>query len=77
MSVSKDDAPTSLTTPSRPLPAPSPATHAPGRWAVLRSAVLLPEVRWAALALVLFAVGAFMQLAGAPAPLWWGLYLAA
>jgi heavy metal translocating P-type ATPase len=43
----------------------------------LRSAVLLPEVRWAALALALFALGALTQLAGAPAPVWWALYLGA
>jgi heavy metal translocating P-type ATPase len=42
-----------------------------------RSALTLPEVRWAALATVLFAVGGVCQLAGAPAPAWWALYLAA
>lgn len=36
----------------------------------------LPEVRWAALALVLFLAGWAAQLFGAPAPLWWALYLA-
>ncbi|MGN6132138.1 MAG: heavy metal translocating P-type ATPase, partial [Nocardioidaceae bacterium] len=36
----------------------------------------LPEVRWAALATALFAVGGLCQLAGAPAPVWWALYLA-
>ncbi|MGN9781426.1 heavy metal translocating P-type ATPase [Nonomuraea sp. ZG12] len=36
----------------------------------------LPEVRWAAIATVLFAAGGISQLAGAPAWLWWGLYLA-
>ncbi|MEV4573892.1 heavy metal translocating P-type ATPase [Nonomuraea jabiensis] len=36
----------------------------------------LPEVRWAVLALALFAVGGISQLAGAPSWLWWGLYLA-
>jgi heavy metal translocating P-type ATPase len=36
----------------------------------------LVEVRWATLATVLFALGGVAQLAGAPRPLWWGLYLA-
>ncbi|MGK5673267.1 heavy metal translocating P-type ATPase [Micromonospora sp. URMC 106] len=36
----------------------------------------LVEVRWAATALVLFALGGAAHLAGAPAPLWWALYLA-
>jgi cation transport ATPase len=36
----------------------------------------LPEVRWAATATVLFAVGGAAQLAGAPAPVWMVLYLA-
>jgi heavy metal translocating P-type ATPase len=36
----------------------------------------LVEVRWAALATVLFALGGMAQLAGAPRSLWWGLYLA-
>lgn len=36
----------------------------------------LPEVRWAALALLLFLIAWPLQLAGAPAPLWWGLYAA-
>lgn len=36
----------------------------------------LPEIRWAALATVLFAVGAAAQLAGAPGTVWWTLYLA-
>lgn len=35
----------------------------------------VPEVRWAALALVLFGAGGALQLAGAPAPIWWTLYL--
>ena len=38
--------------------------------------VRLPEVRWAALALVLFLIAWPLQLIGAPEPLWWGLYLA-
>jgi cation transport ATPase len=36
----------------------------------------LAEVRWAATALALFALGGTAHLAGAPAPLWWALYLA-
>lgn len=36
---------------------------------------LIPEVRWAALAVVLFAVGGVLQLAGAPAATWWTAYL--
>ncbi|MER7332712.1 heavy metal translocating P-type ATPase [Micromonospora sp. NPDC000119] len=36
----------------------------------------LPEVRWAAAALVLFALGGAAQLASAPKPVWWALYLA-
>ncbi|MGN6250860.1 MAG: heavy metal translocating P-type ATPase [Marmoricola sp.] len=51
----------------------SPARPTPA-W---RSALTLAEVRWAALATALFAVGGVCQLGGAPAPLWWALYLAA
>ena len=36
----------------------------------------LPEVRWAALATVLFLFGGALQLAGAPTVTWWALYLA-
>jgi len=35
----------------------------------------LPEVRWAALSLALFLLGVLLQVAGAPAPLWWAAYL--
>lgn len=35
-----------------------------------------PSSVGAALATVLFAIGGLMQLAGAPAAVWWGLYLA-
>ncbi|WP_099021062.1 heavy metal translocating P-type ATPase [Mycolicibacterium palauense] len=35
----------------------------------------VPELRWAALAGVLFALGLLVQLAGGPAGLWWALYL--
>jgi heavy metal translocating P-type ATPase len=47
--------------------------RAPRRQAVLWS---LPEVRWAAGALGLFLLGGVAQLPGAPAPLYWALYLA-
>lgn len=36
----------------------------------------LPEVRWAGLALLLFLIAWPLQLAGAPEPLWWCLYIA-
>ncbi|WP_435585984.1 heavy metal translocating P-type ATPase [Micromonospora aurantiaca (nom. illeg.)] len=36
----------------------------------------LTEVRWAALATALFLAGGMAQLLGAPAPVWWALYLA-
>src|SRR4051794_560520 len=36
----------------------------------------MPEVRWAGTSLALFAAGGAAQLAGAPAPIWWALYLA-
>ncbi|MER7274804.1 heavy metal translocating P-type ATPase [Dactylosporangium sp. NPDC000244] len=36
----------------------------------------LAEIRWATIATVLFAAGGLAQLAGAPAPVWWSLYLA-
>jgi len=36
----------------------------------------VPDVRWAGLATVLFAVGGLAQLAGAPAGVWWAFYLA-
>lgn len=37
---------------------------------------VLPEVRWASAATVLFLVGALIQVADGPSWLWWGLYLA-
>jgi len=40
------------------------------------SLLTLPELRWAGLATGLFAVGAALQVAGAPAWSWWALYLA-
>jgi cation-transporting P-type ATPase J len=39
-------------------------------------AFALPEVRWAAVATVLFALGLAAQYGGAPAWVWWALYLA-
>ncbi len=47
--------------------------RAPKRRSVLWS---LPEVRWAAGALALFVLGGLAQIGGAPAPLYWTLYLA-
>jgi heavy metal translocating P-type ATPase len=41
-------------------------------WSVLS----MSEVRWAALATALFIAGGVCQLLGAPAPVWWTLYLA-
>ena len=43
---------------------------------IVRTDSRLPEVRWAGLALLLFLIAWPLQLAGAPAPLWWGIYLA-
>lgn len=43
---------------------------------IFRTGARLPEVRWATIALVLFVLGAVAQLTGAPAALWWSLYLA-
>ncbi len=43
------------------------APHSWARW--------LPQVRWAAVALLLFAIGLLTQLAGAPAAIWWTAYL--
>ncbi|WP_435054333.1 heavy metal translocating P-type ATPase [Nonomuraea angiospora] len=52
---------------------PAPVSR-PLRW--WRSgAGSLPEVRWALAATALFAAGGLAQLAGAPAWLWWALYL--
>ena len=42
----------------------------------IRGIVTLPELRWAVVATVLFALGGLAQLAGAPAWSWWALYLA-
>lgn len=48
-----------------------PSTRRSGLWALLSMA----EVRWAAMATALFLTGAVCQLLGAPAPVWWSLYL--
>ncbi|WP_040797981.1 heavy metal translocating P-type ATPase [Nocardia higoensis] len=56
-------------TPSRPAP--------PDAVPLRRTRIFsLPETRWAALALGLFALGLGAQLAGAPEPVYWTLYLA-
>src|SRR5882762_6094376 len=44
--------------------------------AVRTRAFALPEVRWAAVATVLFVLGLAAQFGGAPAWIWWTLYLA-
>src|SRR5258705_4405116 len=50
---------------------------APDRRSVGRTRVFaLPEVRWATAASVLFALGLAAQFGGAPAWVWWALYLA-
>lgn len=43
---------------------------------IFRTGARLPEVRWAALALLLFLVAWPLQLAGAPDWTWWAIYLA-
>lgn len=43
---------------------------------ILATATRLPEVRWAALAFVLFLLGWLLQSLGTPAPVWWSAYLA-
>jgi heavy metal translocating P-type ATPase len=48
------------------------ATRRARLWSVLS----MSEMRWAALATALFLAGGACQLVGAPAPLWWTLYLA-
>ncbi|MBF6170669.1 heavy metal translocating P-type ATPase [Nocardia blacklockiae] len=58
-----------MTTPLLDRPPAAPARAARTRLSAL------PEVRWAALATVLFAAGLLAHAAGAPAWLWWSLYL--
>ncbi len=48
---------------------PTTRGRAAGLWTV-------PELRWAAVATALFAVGAVLQVSGAPAWSWWTVYLA-
>ena len=68
--------------PSRPDTCVRPTTTAPSRPSQPRSPGLLAtlfslaEVRWAAVATVLFALGGIAQLGAAPAPVWWTLHLA-
>ncbi|MFE7741317.1 heavy metal translocating P-type ATPase [Nocardia sp. NPDC057455] len=57
-------APTRPTSPTRSVP-----THRTGLFA-------LPEVRWAAMAIVFFLAGLATQLSDGPQWVWWGLYLA-
>ncbi|HEY4992694.1 MAG TPA: heavy metal translocating P-type ATPase, partial [Nakamurella sp.] len=56
-----------------PPAATAPTRPARSRWG---GAFTLPEVWWTAVATVLFAVGGVLQLAGAPAWMWWTVYLA-
>ncbi len=62
----------STATPTRPATTATPA-DVPLRRTRLFA---LSEMRWAAAALALFLIGLLAQLAGAPAWLWWTLYLA-
>ncbi|MCO1597599.1 heavy metal translocating P-type ATPase [Micromonospora sp. RHAY321] len=55
-------------------PGATSTARVPQRWSARLWS--LTEVRWAAAATVLFALGAVAQLAHAPALLWWTLYLA-
>ncbi len=52
-----------------------PLSEGRGKSAALRGMFSVPEMRWAGLASVLFAVGGVLQLSGAPAWSWWSLYL--
>ncbi|WP_043617067.1 heavy metal translocating P-type ATPase [Nonomuraea candida] len=56
--------------------APAPRTASRGGTGWWAGAWSLPEVRWAAAATALFALGGIAQLAGAPPWSWWALYLA-
>ncbi len=64
LSVTRDDV--------APAGPPPTRTRRSQLWSVLS----MSEVRWAALATALFAAGGVCQLLGAPAPVWWALYLA-
>ena len=63
-----------LSTPARDLVVPEGRRRSRRRqlWSVLS----MSEVRWAAIATVLFALGGIAQLADAPPAVWWTLYLA-
>nr|WP_245719186.1 heavy metal translocating P-type ATPase [Micromonospora rhizosphaerae] len=58
------------------LPADPPTAPVVGRRGLAARMWALTEVRWAAAASVLFALGGLAQLAGAPAAVWWTFYLA-
>ena len=64
-----------LSAPPRHVP-PATAAVRVTRRSRLWSVLSMSEVRWAALATLLFAAGAISQLVGAPAPVWWTFYLA-
>ena len=57
--------------PRDPIASPVATRRRSGLWALISMA----EVRWAALATVLFIAGAICQALGAPSPVWWTLYL--
>ncbi|WP_063034636.1 heavy metal translocating P-type ATPase [Nocardia grenadensis] len=60
-----------------PTRTPIDSTRVPAAVAVRRTKMFeLPETRWAATAVVLFAAGVATQLADGPAWSWWALYLA-
>ncbi len=59
-----------------PTPWQRPPAAPAGDPGVARGMFGLPEIRWAAIATALFAIGGVAQLAGAPAVLWWVMYLA-
>ncbi|MBY0443547.1 MAG: heavy metal translocating P-type ATPase [Mycobacteriaceae bacterium] len=60
-----------------PILTPTRPARAPQVVPVRRTKLFaLPEMRWAAMALILFLTGLVAELAGAPAWVWWGLYLA-
>jgi heavy metal translocating P-type ATPase len=54
---------------------PSPRATSASRRSFV-AALALPQIQWAALATVLFALGGIAQLADAPDAAWWALYLA-
>jgi len=68
--------PSSLDTAVVPTATPTSLPSRTRAGGLLSTLFSLSEVRWAAAATVLFAVGGIAQLAGAPAPVWWTLYLA-